>query len=415
MTRPLAERLNVPRPRIALYSHDTMGLGHMRRNLLIAQKLADCPNPATVLLIAGARRATAFKLPPGADCLTLPALRKEPDGHYEARRLDMSLAQIIELRARTVRAALRSFDPDLFLVDKEPRGAVRELDPALEELRERGHTRCVLGLRDVLDDPAAVEREWTKAGSREAIEQFYDAVWIYGDPAVYDLVQECRFAPELAARARYTGYLDQRERLKFCGEEAATVRPGPRDARLVFCMLGGGQDGAALAEAFARAELPPSYHGVMVTGPFMDPTVQQRVRDWAASRPRLEVIEFLREPIHLLVHAERIISMGGYNTTCEALSLGKRALIVPRVRPRTEQLIRATTLQRLGLVDMLHPDRLSPEALSAWLASDTGPPPVARGRIDMGGLDRLPGFVSELLGSERLASMAAEKGAGVAR
>jgi predicted glycosyltransferase len=322
----------------------------------------------------------------------------------------MTLAQIIELRARTIRAALRCFDPDLFLVDKEPRGAVRELDPALQDLREGGHTRCVLGLRDVLDNPAAVARDWTKAANREAIEEFYDSIWIYGDPAVYDLTQEYRFAPALAARVRYTGYLDQRERMKLAGSEGSAARPGPPDGRLVFCMLGGGQDGASLAEAFARADLPPSYHGVMVTGPFMDPKVLQRVRGLAANRPRLEVIEFVSEPIHLLVHADRIISMGGYNTTCEALSLGKRTLIVPRVRPRTEQLIRATNFERLGLVDVLHPDRLTPGALSEWLASDESPPPLARGRIDLKGLDRLPGFVSEALAAPR--RPVAEEGAG---
>jgi predicted glycosyltransferase len=85
-------------------------------------------------------------------------------------------------------------------------------------------------------------------------------------------------------------------------------------------------------------------------------------------------------------------------------------LIVPRVRPRTEQLIRATNFERLGLVDVLHPDRLTPGALSEWLASDESPPPLARGRIDLKGLDRLPGFVSEALAAPR--RPVAEEGAG---
>src|SRR5829696_2043547 len=144
------------RPRVALYSHDTMGIGHVRRNLLVAQALAVPPLSATVLLVAGAKEVNEFALPPGTDCLTLPSLRKTPDGHYESRALGLSLPDLIRLRARSLASALRAFRPDVLVVDKEPRGAVGELEPALRALRACGRTRCVLGLRDVLDDAATV-------------------------------------------------------------------------------------------------------------------------------------------------------------------------------------------------------------------------------------------------------------------
>lgn len=399
--RRLPARFDRVAPRIALYSHDTMGLGHMRRNILIAQALSKSPLKPIILLIAGARRATAYRLPPGTDCLTLPALRKEPDGKYRSRRLDVTLRQLIDLRARTIRAALQSFEPDLFVVDNVPRGAVRELDPTLEDLRREGRTRCVLGLRDVLDDPAAVDRDWTKASNVEAIEAFYDEVWVYGDPAVYDLVKEYRLCDAVAGRVRYTGYLDQRPRLELHATNGALGRLRLPPGRLALCLAGGGQDGGVLAEAFARAELPPGFNGVIITGPFMDRGLQGRLRRLADDRPRLRVIEFVPEPMQFQVHADRIVSMGGYNTTCEALSLGKRALIVPRVRPRTEQLIRASSFRDLGLLEVLHPDELTPGALSRWLASNGGPPPAAAGRIDFRGLERLPGLVEDALASSR--------------
>src|SRR2546428_4211044 len=122
------------RPRVVLYSHDTMGLGHMRRNLLIAQTLAGGDLGATVLLVCGAVQAGALILPAGVDCLTLPALRKEPSGEYDARRLEVSLAELIELRARTIRAAVDAFRPDLLVADNVPRGALGELEPTLRDL-----------------------------------------------------------------------------------------------------------------------------------------------------------------------------------------------------------------------------------------------------------------------------------------
>jgi predicted glycosyltransferase len=122
-----------------------------------------------------------------------------------------------------------------------------------------------------------------------------------------------------------------------------------------------------------------------------------RLRRIEDSNPRLTVVEFVREPMRLLQRAERIVSMGGYNTTCEALSLGKRSLIVPRVRPRVEQWIRAKSFQRLGLVDVLHPDDVTPEALSRWLASDGRSETDAPAKIDLNGLSRIPELVQEAL------------------
>src|SRR5262249_40982218 len=155
--------------RIALYSHDTMGLGHMRRNHMIAQSLASSPLPASILLIAGAREASAFNLPPGVDYLTLPALHKEGNDQYATRSLDVPLEKLVEIRTATIAAALDAFDPDVLLVDKVPRGALCELQPGLELLRRRGRAFCVLGLRDVLDEPAATRREWRERNTDDAL------------------------------------------------------------------------------------------------------------------------------------------------------------------------------------------------------------------------------------------------------
>jgi predicted glycosyltransferase len=216
--------------RVALYSHDTMGLGHMRRNLLIAQTLARPPLCAGVLLIAGAREASTFVMPPGVDCLTLPALRKVGNGHYQSRSLGVGIGEIIALRAGTIRAALEAFEPDVLIADNVPRGARGELDAALDYLRRETDARCVLGLRDVLDDPETVRSEWERAGNEEVIRDYYDAVWVYGDRAVNDLARAYRFSPGLSAKVSYTGYFDQRKRLEWSRQVGAVWPSAPSAA-----------------------------------------------------------------------------------------------------------------------------------------------------------------------------------------
>lgn len=131
----------------------------------------------------------------------------------------------------------------------------------------------------------------------------------------------------------------------------------------------------------------------------MPSQVRQCIQAEAEKRSDLRVLEYVTEPTWLLEKADWVISMGGYNSTCEILSLEKRALIVPRVKPRREQIIRVKLLEKLGLVDMLHPDELNPQALTAWLHQEKSAPKI-RQKIDLQGLERIPQFLAEMLAEE---------------
>lgn len=400
----LYQRDTTPKARplhVALYSHDTVGLGHTRRNLLIAQALTKAFPSVNVLMLTGASTSSRFAAPPQVDFLTLPALHKGTSGAYEARAFDMDLADIVKLRSRAIWAALKAFKPDVLLVDNVPKGASGELKHTLKKLKKKGRTRCVLGLRDVLDEPKAIRKEWHKADNETVIADYYDEVWVYGDPNVYDLALEYRFAPQLAEKLRYLGYFDQRARLKVRAADLSyTGLPegvDPSLGKMVLCQVGGGQDGEQLALAFAQARLPEGMYGVLVTGPYMPAEVKERLHSLAAGNPKLKVLNFVSEPTELLKHASRVIAMGGYNTTFELLSHACPSLIVPRVKPRLEQLVRAERLSSLGLLDYLHPDDLTPAALTAWLEGEAKQPARIRDRLDFGAMEKLPKAFSTLL------------------
>ncbi|HVA69631.1 MAG TPA: glycosyltransferase [Candidatus Binataceae bacterium] len=386
--------------RVALYSHDTMGLGHTRRNLLIAQTLLGRNPQSHVLMIAGMHQARAFPVPPRMDFVTLPALHKGEDGRYQSRSLDLTLAEAVSLRSSLILAAVRGFEPDVFIVDNVPRGAARELDPVLRHLRESGGTRCVLGLRDVLDDPDRVMNEWRKLENEQAICDYFDKVWVYGDPSVYNLVTEYNFSSKAAEKVQFTGYLDPRLRLEEDqggNDDDRLAALGLPAGPLMLCQMGGGQDGARLAEAFASARMPAGTTGVILTGPFMPAERRQRVHAVASANARMHVLSFTPDPAPLIRRARKVVAMGGYNTACEALSFGKPTLIVPRVSPRLEQLVRATRLNELGLVEMMLPDEATSDALTGWLASDGGTRRKPLMTIDLDGLSTLPSLLEEIL------------------
>src|SRR5207249_3710258 len=234
------------RPRIALYSHDTQGLGHIRRNLLVARALCARGESPIILLLSGVREAAAFSMPPGVDCVTLPSLGKSVDGRYFPRSLDVPMADLIKVRSSGITAVLRSFDADVLIVDKVPQGVFDELLPGLGALRARGRARIVLGLREILDDAEAVRREWEEGDYTSAIRAFYDRIWVYGDRNVYDTVREYGFPEDIAQRVRFTGYLnpldvaDPEQEANRWLFDAVLPEGGSRPISL--CLVGGGRD-----------------------------------------------------------------------------------------------------------------------------------------------------------------------------
>src|SRR5690606_2104658 len=293
---------------------------------------------------------------------------------------------IRHMRRSILTAALSSFRPDVLVVDKHPRGFLGELEPALERLRAAG-TRIVLGLRDVLDDAVTSRREWDADRSAEALRRWYDRVWVYGDRAVHDLAAELDLP---AARTVHTGYL--------AAGRGPVEQVTEVETPYVLAMVGGGADGAHLAEAFARSAMPAGHHGVLVTGPQMPADDVRRVADIAAHRGDLTVRTYVDDAEALIAGSSALVSMGGYNTVCEALALDARMLVVPRVTPRREQLVRARLLTAAGRLDHLVPDELSPAALERWLAAAVaGPRPAATTAVDLDGLTRLPRLLAGLV------------------
>ena len=195
---------------IALYSHDSVGLGHSRRNRALAFALA-AQLPALTggsvggLLIAGHPDAGRDPLPEGWDWLVLPGMTRTA-GEYGPRRLGLDGPALRDLRSATIDAALAALEPDLFIADRHPFGIDGELRPVLSALRARG-TATVLGLREVLDTPRVAAAEWEALGGAEHVASFLDAIWVYGDAHVYDPRLTGELPPALARRAVLTGYL----------------------------------------------------------------------------------------------------------------------------------------------------------------------------------------------------------------
>jgi predicted glycosyltransferase len=390
--------------KVLMYSHDSYGLGHLRRTLALAEAFVRRDPDVSVLILTGSTVSGTFRMSVGIDIVKLPSAVKVASGVYEPSRMSVSFEQLRSLRAGLILSTVETFDPDAFVVDKAPLGMKREVRPALEFLRdERPSTLTVLGLRDVMDDPALIRRNWREGHISEAIERFYDSILVYGPREVYDPLPEYGLSDATLDRCHYVGYVGREPAL----EDAADLAFPPG---YVLVTAGGGGDGFRLVknylEGLRRSE--PSFDSLVVTGPMMDDESKRRVENLARG-VRAQVLEFRADMERLIGNAGAVVSMGGYNSTIELLVARKPALIVPRIEPRLEQLIRAERLSWLGLVEMLHPDDLTPETVRNKVEEllERGSLPAPPVEVDLYGADRAIDFVVEGIVEKRAIAVGA--------
>jgi predicted glycosyltransferase len=393
---------------VLIYSHDSFGLGHLRRCRAIAHCLVDANPAVSVLILSGSPIIGSFDFRSRVDFVRVPGVIKLRNGEYVSLNLHIDIEETLAMRSSIIRHTADMFDPDMLIIDKEPLGLRGEVRDTLALLRRRG-AALILGLRDVMDDPDALESEWARKNAVPALSEYYDEIWIYGLPQICDPLAGLAVPTNVRRRMIYTGYLR-----RSAGEPMST--PATRallDGEFLLVTPGGGGDGEALIDLVLRAyeydrDIP--LPALLVYGPFMMPEQQSAFSQRVARLPNVSAITFDARIETLMARAAGVVAMGGYNTFCEILSFDKPALIVPRTVPRMEQRIRAERAAELGLVAMLCEESArDPETMATALRHLTRQPrpssAVIPGLLD--GIENVKRLAARWLGRGRIGRFAA--------
>src|SRR5205814_4441799 len=231
--------------RILVYSHDTFGLGNIKRMLEISKHLVATYSDVSVLIISGSPMVHAFRISPRIDYIKLPCLTRTLDGVYDVKFLGLRYDDTIRLRATLITNARLDFAPDLILVDKKPFGVSNELAPGLRLLHGRGALpKVVLLLRDILDDQETTTATWERNRYHDAVRSFYDRILVVGSPEIFNLATEYKFPASSGSKLQFCGYLRRDRGLRT--REQIRGELGVHDEHLVLVTGGGGEDGYQL-------------------------------------------------------------------------------------------------------------------------------------------------------------------------
>lgn len=365
----------MPKLRFALFTHDAYGLGHIRRSVRILEALAQRRPDASLLLITGSPFNNLMRqLPANADIVKIPTIVTSGEAEKRPSMLNLGVAELASVRGEVTKRTLEAFGPDVVLVDNFPLGVRLELLPALRSLRA-SRTRTALGLRDVVDPPEKVRRDWGRDGLYDIIERHYDRILIYGMHEALDAAEAYALSQEVSQRVRYCGYVTTTN---------AKLRPAAEihrdlgvEAGFFLATVGGGGDGRPIIETFLEAMSRfPDRTAIVTTGEFMAESDRLALTQLAASHPRIVLRKHIDDLPSAMAAADLVVAMGGYNSCAEILAVGARAVVVPRswrsgehgAKGSTgfdaEQLVRAEGLARLGAVQMADPRLCSAETLS---------------------------------------------------
>ena len=370
--------------RFLFSSHDGYGLGHVRRNVLVAHEVLRLDPSAQITLVTGVPRRPVWLQDPRFTVVAVPPLLKNAQGDYVNAGLGLHAA--VAERARIFSRTVADLRPDVVIVDRHPFGTAGELRAGLTDATRHGAS-LLLGLRDVLDDVASVRRELDGPGW-EGVDRLFDEILVFGDPLLCDHEREYG----LPIRPTYCGWV---------------VEPPVAQARtqgLVVISAGGGGDGQTVfrlgVEALRRR---PQLHGIVAAGPYTGSWARQTMDGDSDLAARVHLSRDTGSTVQLFARAGAVVQMAGYNSTIETLAAGVRPVLVPRRSPRREQAIRASRLASLGLADVVD-ETASPDEV-AWLLDQ--PRLLPAGACERAGMS-LDGaaFAARLITSHLLASIA---------
>ena len=351
---------------IVMYSHDTYGLGHIRRTMAIASRLRS--RKTNVLILTGSPIAGRFSFPEQIDFVRIPGMIKKTNEEYLPLSIKINPQHALDIRKNIITATVKTFKPDLFIVDKEPFGLKKEILPALRWLKRcQPQTKTVLGLRDVMDDAETIKKSWKKKNIYKVLDKYYSEIWTYGIRDFYDPIEEYDIPDSISRKIYFTGYIPRAViKRKEAVREKQRYKIGEGE-KLVVVTTGGGGDGYPVMDNYLsmleRNGRMCSFKSILITGPFMPKNKRSDVFK-RARKLGVIVFHFYRQMEKILAAADLVISMGGYNTLCELMSQKTVSLLIPRETPRMEQTLRTRCFKNRNLVDYIPWDSLSPEILN---------------------------------------------------
>lgn len=370
--------------RVLFYCQHVLGMGHLVRSTEIVRQL--CRN-SHVLFVSGGEPPRGFRFPEheNIELLQLPPLKTSPDfSNLQVCGSSRSTEETTALRRTMLLQAFANYEPDVVVTELFPFGRKKfrfELLPLLEHSRRRSCRPLVVSsVRDVL--VTRNDQEEFEQRVCDLVNAFYDLILVHGDKNFQRLDQTFSRVKDLDCALAYTGYVVRHS------DRNAVDRARPPLLELwqptIVVSNGSGQyltgqaflERVLLAARLLQNRIPHEFH--IFAGPLMPEEAYGRLEALARESSNVKLSRFTPDLGAVLRRAELSVSMAGYNTMMDVLLSGVRALVYPVTsNGDQEQIVRAESLAKVGVIDVIRTEELAAEELARKLEWALGKRPTS--------------------------------------
>ncbi|MCB0265534.1 MAG: DUF2334 domain-containing protein [Calditrichaeota bacterium] len=351
------------RKTVLFHCQHSMGMGHLVRSLTLAKTLA---KRFRVVLLNGGELPEGMTFPSELDVIHLPPIGQLIDHSLYSIDTEITLEQAQEIRLHQIMKIFNEIHPDVLFIELFPFGRkkfVNELLPLLEAANALGKNAPITAcsLRDIL---VGNRKDQEQHENRAALlaNRYFDAVLSHADPDFAQL--EETFQPQIPLKTPvfYTGFVLPKQEIQPVDFSEIKI------SKTLVVSAGGGRFGYDIfRNAATIAPALGEHFGLkvkIITGPFLPDDEFVALKKQSAEIANLEVIKFVPNLHKELCAARASISQCGYNTTMDLLQSKVPSLVIPFSEgEEDEQLIRAQRLAKLGQLQYLIPQNLTPESL----------------------------------------------------
>lgn len=386
---------------IMFYCQYLSGMGHLIRSTEIVRSLV---KNFQVYFINGGPAIEGFELPPEVKSIQLPALWLE-DGEFRVADSCKSVEDIQEIRKNQLVNFFKKVQPDCLITEFFPFGRhmlLFELLPLLEYIKSTApSTKIICSLRDVIGKLSNEQEETTIC---YLMNKYFDLLLFHSDAKFQTFADSFIRHQDIKCQITHTGFITQPLKENFSNLEDLWDKADLNITKILVS-VGGGRIGYELLEAVIETSAiltKKLKHKIQIfTGPFMPEEKVLKLQQSALIQPHIKIAKYTPHLIEYMETADISISLSGYNTAMNIISTGVRAIVVPLSHNEQdkEQFQRTQKLEKLGIVEAVHPNNLEPAYLAKKIINclENKPAQVNKQTFDLKGADNTTTFLQNLL------------------
>lgn len=342
---------------VLFYVQHLWGVGHVYRATRIARGLVEAG--FDVHLVWGGTEIQGFDFT-GMQVHRLKPVRTSDASFSQLLHADGSVFSDEDKQERrgNLLAIYDEINPDILITEAFPFGRRQmrfELLPLFEKAKSSQKKPLIISsIRDIMQEN---RKEKRVLESNNLVKQYFDFIFVHGDENLISIEETLQGVETFKEKIRYTGLVTPEEK---------DVQRSTEFECDVLITVGGGAFGQKLTRTALQAMQYSKTHPknwIVSAGTEVSDEDFKLLQDQCTSGMR--IVRYIPNLAEVMKQVKVSVSHAGYNTVADVLRSGCASVLYPYTGGReTEQLRRASIMDRQNIAVMLDPDRLSPENLA---------------------------------------------------